>query len=102
MKNLETDQVMKLYNYYQQQLHLLVVNYYYEQCHCRLPLPPAPPPAAGAATATGLDRERIEGKHFDWCIMDEASQCSEPAAWIILFNQPIRVDGIACWIIRRL
>jgi superfamily I DNA and/or RNA helicase len=36
------------------------------------------------ATATGLDRERLDGKTFDWCIMDEASQTTEPAAWIPL------------------
>jgi superfamily I DNA and/or RNA helicase len=34
------------------------------------------------ATATGLERERLGTKPFDWCIMDEASQCTEPAAWI--------------------
>jgi len=36
------------------------------------------------STATGLDRERIGNKHFDWCIMDEASQSTEPSAWIPL------------------
>ncbi len=35
-------------------------------------------------TATGLDRERMGNKHFDWCIMDEASQSTEPSAWIPL------------------
>jgi ATP-dependent RNA/DNA helicase IGHMBP2 len=34
------------------------------------------------ATATGLERERLGTKPFEWCIMDEASQCTEPAAWI--------------------
>lgn len=36
------------------------------------------------ATATGLDPERLRGNRFDWCIMDEASQSTEPAAWIPL------------------
>jgi ATP-dependent RNA/DNA helicase IGHMBP2 len=49
------------------------------------------------ATATGLDRERIEGKHFDWCIMDEASQCTEPAAWIpIQYAQRLVLVGDHC------
>jgi len=34
------------------------------------------------ATATGLEQNLLAGKFFDWCIMDEASQCTEPAAWI--------------------
>ncbi|MFN8398770.1 MAG: AAA domain-containing protein [Anaerolineales bacterium] len=34
------------------------------------------------ATATGLEPERLRGNRFDWCIMDEASQSTEPAAWI--------------------
>jgi superfamily I DNA and/or RNA helicase len=33
------------------------------------------------ATNTGLDREMLEGQTFDWCIMDEASQSTEAAAW---------------------
>jgi ATP-dependent RNA/DNA helicase IGHMBP2 len=33
------------------------------------------------ATLTGLDRELLGSQHFDWCIMDEASQCTEAAAW---------------------
>jgi ATP-dependent RNA/DNA helicase IGHMBP2 len=33
------------------------------------------------ATLTGLDREFLDHQHFDWCIMDEASQCTEAAAW---------------------
>jgi ATP-dependent RNA/DNA helicase IGHMBP2 len=36
------------------------------------------------STVTGLDRDRLGGKTFDWCIMDEASQTTEPAAWIPL------------------
>jgi superfamily I DNA and/or RNA helicase len=33
------------------------------------------------ATLTGLDRDMLGSQHFDWCIMDEASQCTEAAAW---------------------
>jgi superfamily I DNA and/or RNA helicase len=36
------------------------------------------------ATSTGLDDEILHGRTFDWCIMDEASQSAEPAAWIPL------------------
>ena len=36
------------------------------------------------ATATGLDPERLRGNRFEWVIMDEASQSTEPAAWIPL------------------
>ncbi len=36
------------------------------------------------ATATGLDNDILRGRSFDWCIMDEASQCTEPVAWIPL------------------
>ncbi len=46
------------------------------------------------ATATGLDRDRLEGKYFDWCIMDEASQSTEPAAWIpIQYAQQLVLAG---------
>ncbi|MBK8615904.1 MAG: IGHMBP2 family helicase [Anaerolineales bacterium] len=46
------------------------------------------------ATATGLDRDRLEGKYFDWCIMDEASQSTEPAAWIpIQYAQRLVLAG---------
>lgn len=36
------------------------------------------------ATTTGIDDRILSGKTFDWCIMDEASQCIEPSAWIPL------------------
>jgi superfamily I DNA and/or RNA helicase len=36
------------------------------------------------ATSTGLDRELLGGRIFDWCIMDEASQSTEPETWIPL------------------
>ena len=34
------------------------------------------------ATNTGLDRAMLGQRTFDWCIMDEVSQSTEPAAWI--------------------
>ena len=33
------------------------------------------------ATNTGLDRDLLGRQAFDWCIMDEASQSTEAAAW---------------------
>jgi ATP-dependent RNA/DNA helicase IGHMBP2 len=36
------------------------------------------------STTTGLDRDLIKDRVFDWCIMDEASQSTEPGAWIPL------------------
>jgi superfamily I DNA and/or RNA helicase len=36
------------------------------------------------ATATGLDRRLLGGRVFDWCVLDEASQGTEPVAWIPL------------------
>ena len=33
------------------------------------------------ATLTGLDRELLASQHFDWCVLDEASQATEAAAW---------------------
>lgn len=33
------------------------------------------------ATVTGLDPRLIGPRHFDWCIMDEANQTTEAAAW---------------------
>jgi predicted DNA helicase len=33
------------------------------------------------ATVTGLDRRLIGERRFDWCIMDEANQATEAAAW---------------------
>jgi ATP-dependent RNA/DNA helicase IGHMBP2 len=33
------------------------------------------------ATLTGLDRDLIGKQHFDWCIVDEASQSTEAASW---------------------
>ena len=36
------------------------------------------------ATLTGLDQKLMEDQHFDWCIMDEASQSTEAATWIAI------------------
>jgi ATP-dependent RNA/DNA helicase IGHMBP2 len=33
------------------------------------------------ATTTGLDEHLLGGRVFDWCVMDEASQSTEPGAW---------------------
>jgi ATP-dependent RNA/DNA helicase IGHMBP2 len=35
-------------------------------------------------TLTGLDQELIGSRLFDWCVMDEAGQSTEPGAWIPL------------------
>lgn len=49
------------------------------------------------ATVTGLERERLDGKYFDWCIMDEASQCTEPSAWIpVQFAERLVLAGDHC------
>ena len=36
------------------------------------------------ATTTGLDGRLLGGRFFDWCVLDEASQGTEPGAWIPL------------------
>lgn len=49
------------------------------------------------ATATGIDRDRLDHNVFDWCIMDEASQSTEPSAWIPLqFANRIVLAGDHC------
>lgn len=49
------------------------------------------------ATATGLDPERLRGNRFDWVIMDEASQSTEPAAWIPLqYAERLVLAGDPC------
>ncbi len=34
------------------------------------------------ATATGLEDRLFGSRKFDWCVMDEASQATEPVSWI--------------------
>ena len=36
------------------------------------------------ATTTGLDRDVLGRRVYDWCVMDEASQGTEPSAWVPL------------------
>jgi ATP-dependent RNA/DNA helicase IGHMBP2 len=36
------------------------------------------------ATTTGLDQSVVGRRFFDWCVMDEASQSTEPGAWVPL------------------
>jgi ATP-dependent RNA/DNA helicase IGHMBP2 len=46
------------------------------------------------ATSTGLDRDRLAGQFFDWCVMDEASQSTEPGAWIpLMFARRLVLAG---------
>jgi len=46
------------------------------------------------ATNTGLDRDLVGKRVYDWCIMDEASQSTEAAAWIpILFANRLVLSG---------
>ncbi len=46
------------------------------------------------ATNTGLDRKLLGKQSFDWCIMDEASQSTEAAAWApLLFAQKLVLAG---------
>jgi ATP-dependent RNA/DNA helicase IGHMBP2 len=49
------------------------------------------------ATLTGLDRELLGDRRFDWVVIDEASQSSEPAAWIALqYGQRLVLAGDPC------
>jgi ATP-dependent RNA/DNA helicase IGHMBP2 len=46
------------------------------------------------ATNTGLDRDLLGNRMFDWCIMDEASQSTEAGTWIpILFANRLVLAG---------
>jgi ATP-dependent RNA/DNA helicase IGHMBP2 len=38
------------------------------------------------STLTGLDRDLLGNRTFDWCVIDEASQCTEPVTWIPLLR----------------
>jgi predicted DNA helicase len=49
------------------------------------------------ATTTGLDESLLGRRVYDWCVMDEASQGTEPAAWIPLqFAQRLVLAGDHC------
>lgn len=49
------------------------------------------------ATLTGLDRELLGSRVFDWCVIDEASQSVEPSAWIPLpYARRIVLAGDHC------
>ncbi|MCC7117629.1 MAG: AAA family ATPase [Anaerolineales bacterium] len=49
------------------------------------------------ATLTSLDGARLNGKTFDWCVVDEASQSVEPATWIPLqFAKRLVLAGDPC------
>jgi ATP-dependent RNA/DNA helicase IGHMBP2 len=49
------------------------------------------------ATTTGLDGGLLRNRVFDWCIMDEASQGTEPASWIPLqFAGKLVLAGDPC------
>jgi ATP-dependent RNA/DNA helicase IGHMBP2 len=46
------------------------------------------------ATTTGLDPELLGRRTFDWCVMDEAGQSTEPGAWIpILRSERLVLAG---------
>ena len=49
------------------------------------------------ATATSLDQSLLGQRRFDWCVMDEASQSTEPAAWVPLqFARRLVLAGDHC------
>ena len=46
------------------------------------------------ATLTGLDRELLAGQRFDWCVIDEAGQGTEAAAWApLMFADRVVLAG---------
>jgi ATP-dependent RNA/DNA helicase IGHMBP2 len=48
-------------------------------------------------TTTGLDQNVIGRRVFDWCVMDEASQSTEPGAWVPLqFARRLVLAGDHC------
>lgn len=49
------------------------------------------------ATTTGLDRRLLGNRVFDWCIIDEAGQSTEPENWIPLqFSKRLVLAGDHC------
>ena len=49
------------------------------------------------ATATGLDVRYLGNRTFDWCVMDEASQGTEPVSWIpIQYAERLILAGDPC------
>lgn len=49
------------------------------------------------ATTTGLERELLAGRSFDWCVIDEASQSTEANAWAPLqYAQRLVLAGDHC------
>jgi ATP-dependent RNA/DNA helicase IGHMBP2 len=49
------------------------------------------------ATTTGIDESLLRGRVFDWCVMDEASQSTEPGAWVPLqYAQRLVLAGDHC------
>ena len=49
------------------------------------------------ATTTGVDENLLGRRVFDWCVMDEASQGTEPGAWVPLqFAQRLALAGDPC------
>jgi ATP-dependent RNA/DNA helicase IGHMBP2 len=49
------------------------------------------------ATTTGLDQSVLGRRVFDWCVMDEASQSTEPGAWVPLqFARRLVLAGDHC------
>lgn len=49
------------------------------------------------ATTTGLDERVLGRRRFDWCVLDEASQSTEPGAWVPLqFAPRLALAGDHC------
>jgi predicted DNA helicase len=49
------------------------------------------------ATTTGLDQGLLGRRMFDWCVIDEASQSTEPGAWVPLqFARRLALAGDHC------
>ena len=49
------------------------------------------------ATTTGLDRQLLGRRRFEWCVLDEASQSTEPGAWApLLYARRLVLAGDHC------